>query len=115
MIRRPPRSTLFPYTTLFRSLLPPPPTRALYCRRGCRPRRHRARPRRGGSRSCAGSELATPAHPLVVVATVGETLDLGELLEGCTVVSVDAEPEQVAAAVRGALPNDSRDRVSASN
>src|SRR2546422_6949599 len=29
MIRRPPRSTLFPYTTLFRSLVPP---------------RHRARP-----------------------------------------------------------------------
>src|SRR2546422_11455407 len=25
MIRRPPRSTLFPYTTLFRSLLAPPP------------------------------------------------------------------------------------------
>src|SRR2546422_3638575 len=25
MIRRPPRSTLFPYTTLFRSLLPTPP------------------------------------------------------------------------------------------
>src|SRR6266496_3320328 len=25
MIRRPPRSTLFPYTTLFRSRLPPPP------------------------------------------------------------------------------------------
>src|SRR5258708_14909001 len=24
MIRRPPRSTLFPYTTLFRSLFPPP-------------------------------------------------------------------------------------------
>src|SRR3989442_4364559 len=24
MIRRPPRSTLFPYTTLFRSLTPPP-------------------------------------------------------------------------------------------
>src|SRR3712207_8507693 len=24
MIRRPPRSTLFPYTTLFRSLVPPP-------------------------------------------------------------------------------------------
>src|SRR2546422_3495641 len=24
MIRRPPRSTLFPYTTLFRSVLPPP-------------------------------------------------------------------------------------------
>src|SRR2546429_3622686 len=25
MIRRPPRSTLFPYTTLFRSFVPPPP------------------------------------------------------------------------------------------
>src|ERR1039457_7424279 len=25
MIRRPPRSTLFPYTTLFRSVRPPPP------------------------------------------------------------------------------------------
>src|SRR2546430_13715211 len=28
MIRRPPRSTLFPYTTLFRSLLPPHATRS---------------------------------------------------------------------------------------
>src|SRR5260370_18085952 len=26
MIRRPPRSTLFPYTTLFRSRVPPPPS-----------------------------------------------------------------------------------------
>src|SRR5258708_37766958 len=31
MIRRPPRSTLFPYTTLFRSLSPPP----LSARGGC--------------------------------------------------------------------------------
>src|SRR2546421_8506127 len=30
MIRRPPRSTLFPYTTLFRSMLRP---RLLFCRR----------------------------------------------------------------------------------
>src|SRR2546429_1871308 len=28
MIRRPPRSTLFPYTTLFRSLVPGPTTRS---------------------------------------------------------------------------------------
>jgi len=62
-----------------------------------------------------GLRTRYPSTPLVVAATVGETLDLGELLEGCTVVSVDAEPEQVAAAVRGALPSDSRDRVSASN
>src|SRR5688572_31878964 len=27
MIRRPPRSTLFPYTTLFRSIVPGPPSR----------------------------------------------------------------------------------------
>src|SRR2546427_1188979 len=27
MIRRPPRSTLFPYTTLFRSIAPKPPAR----------------------------------------------------------------------------------------
>src|SRR2546426_3578245 len=29
MIRRPPRSTLFPYTTLFRSLRPAPPSEPL--------------------------------------------------------------------------------------
>src|SRR5260370_30086485 len=32
MIRRPPRSTLFPYTTLFRSLQRPPPGRPLCCK-----------------------------------------------------------------------------------
>src|SRR3989449_1638387 len=36
MIRRPPRSTLFPYTTLFRSL-PPPPRRRLAVRAARRP------------------------------------------------------------------------------
>src|SRR3712207_7696225 len=34
MIRRPPRSTLFPYTTLFRSLRPSPPLRTSQVR-GC--------------------------------------------------------------------------------
>src|SRR3712207_6967035 len=47
MIRRPPRSTLFPYTTLFRST---PAGRAwLFGRRGRRARRTRP-PRRGRSR-----------------------------------------------------------------
>jgi DNA-binding NarL/FixJ family response regulator len=64
-----------------------------------------------GRQVLRGLRTRYPSTPLVVAATVGETLDLGELLEGCTVVSVDAEPEQVAAAVRGALPSDSRDRV----
>src|SRR3712207_7742955 len=60
MIRRPPRSTLFPYTTLFRSLRPgprPPPRGALAVghvpgRRAPRPRARRraAAQRRGGAR-----------------------------------------------------------------
>src|SRR2546430_12590587 len=40
MIRRPPRSTLFPYTTLFRSSAPQPGRRLV--RRQRRPRRDRA-------------------------------------------------------------------------
>src|SRR6266581_393861 len=38
MLRRPPRSTLFPYTTLFRSPAGWRPGRAAGCRRRCRPR-----------------------------------------------------------------------------
>src|SRR2546421_3605018 len=34
MIRRPPRSTLFPYTTLFRSISRSVPHRAMFWRRG---------------------------------------------------------------------------------
>src|SRR3712207_8863136 len=52
MIRRPPRSTLFPYTTLFRSSWwlvprPPPPRRRAVARRAAGWRR---RPGRGGHR-----------------------------------------------------------------
>src|SRR5256885_9884498 len=44
MIRRPPRSTLFPYTTLFRSILCEPrstfrPRRLPVCSRSCRDRK----------------------------------------------------------------------------
>src|SRR5439155_9486161 len=48
MLRRPPRSTLFPYTTLFRSKLGPPPSS----------------PRREGSRR------ATPAPPSTTSGTL---------------------------------------------
>src|SRR3712207_8454560 len=54
MIRRPPRSTLFPYTTLFRSGdaggLPPPPRRARGAEHGpgARHARHGAGRARGG-------------------------------------------------------------------
>src|SRR5437667_8251422 len=37
MIRRPPRSTLFPYTTLFRSRLSPQSRREAYCHLLARP------------------------------------------------------------------------------
>src|SRR4029077_8357694 len=49
MIRRPPRSTLFPYTTLFRSA-GPAGLRRLPARRDPRPRPQRRRPRRGADR-----------------------------------------------------------------
>src|SRR2546427_9624059 len=55
MIRRPPRSTLFPYTTLFRSSVPAPSTRAAAKRSQFRPR--------GGT--CAGrgaSSLRSEEH-----------------------------------------------------
>src|SRR5438046_7339757 len=52
MIRRPPRSTLFPYTTLFRSRAPrggrPP------ARRPPHPPRRGPRARRASPRACAG-------------------------------------------------------------
>jgi DNA-binding NarL/FixJ family response regulator len=36
----------------------------------------------------------------IVLATVGQTLELGDILDDCTVLPVDAAPEHVAAAVR---------------
>src|SRR3712207_6886797 len=62
MIRRPPRSTLFPYTTLFRSLSPRQPGRHVRPaphapRRARKPPRHRARQRREAK--CAGG-----GHPV---------------------------------------------------
>src|SRR5438874_5128025 len=56
MIRRPPRSTLFPYTTLFRSLRPLPLTGA---------GRPRTRPRLiDGSRAVAVSAVARELPPV---------------------------------------------------
>jgi DNA-binding NarL/FixJ family response regulator len=57
-----------------------------------------------------GLRTRYPSIPLVVEATVGQSLDLGDLLGGCTVIPVGAEPEQLVAAVRAALPSDSRQR-----
>src|SRR2546422_4607689 len=62
MIRRPPRSTLFPYTTLFRSRLArrPAPPRARDPRRGDARRDVRVRrPRRGSGRITGGDRKST--------------------------------------------------------
>src|SRR3712207_6901329 len=58
MIRRPPRSTLFPYTTLFRS---PVPTGQRQCREaGVRPLSDRVRPRRLATGHPGVRSVATP-------------------------------------------------------
>src|SRR2546426_3583500 len=70
MIRRPPRSTLFPYTTLFRSCprsaASPPGTRVAdtgRCRRATRSRRGSAGRSAGGTRSEEHtSELQSPCN-----------------------------------------------------
>src|SRR5258708_10413771 len=68
MIRRPPRSTLFPYTTLFRSLVRPPgpllrypqePVRPAPGCRGSQPPRHRPSGTRSEEHT---SELQSPDH-----------------------------------------------------
>src|SRR5687768_18472868 len=75
LIRRPPRSTLFPYTTLFRSFPAEQGAVGSRCRRGCAragaphrirtadPDRRRARPRRSRVRSEEHtSELQSRLH-----------------------------------------------------
>src|SRR5258708_14505464 len=69
MIRRPPRSTLFPYTTLFRSSTSsPPPAASNPARRGSarcwhsRRRRARRQPFTGGRSEEHTSELQSPDH-----------------------------------------------------
>src|SRR5256885_4850783 len=58
MIRRPPRSTLFPYTTLFRSRHPAPDATARAVARA-RATAHRADVRRGGGAAVGRSEEHT--------------------------------------------------------
>src|SRR2546428_51277 len=89
MIRRPPRSTLFPYTTLFRSARPCRARSRLAARarggdggRGLRLRDHPGDGHRRGSRdpALAGGEPAggalvfDPARPLATAAVAGRPL-----------------------------------------
>src|SRR2546430_2519344 len=67
MIRRPPRSTLFPYTTLFRSVLAAPPVAGLGELQNCFARADRARGRLGPSpHRKAESPGLLAAQPLVL-------------------------------------------------
>src|SRR5947209_14846562 len=60
MIRRPPRSTLFPYTTLFRSLLPPCGRAKCVASHAGSPWRDSANRRRSGPAECAANGLCSP-------------------------------------------------------
>src|SRR6267154_5335399 len=73
MIRRPPRSTLFPYTTLFRSRRRPRPA---HHRRACAPWRWRA-PRSEEHTS----ELQSPVH--LVCRLLLEKKNKNKIREGC--------------------------------
>src|SRR2546430_3081226 len=70
MIRRPPRSTLFPYTTLFRSILrpPAPPDRGQHPRQSPGARRvaaaRRARDRKGTRLNSSHSQMSYAAFCL---------------------------------------------------
>src|SRR3712207_8306679 len=57
MIRRPPRSTLFPYTTLFRSARPEPPVRLRDLRRRQRFERRGRGAQAPGNRADGGERL----------------------------------------------------------
>ena len=46
-----------------------------------------------------GLRTRYPSKPLVVAATVSQSLELGEVLEGCTIVPVDEGPNPVVTAV----------------
>src|SRR3712207_8401896 len=64
MIRRPPRSTLFPYTTLFRSPPDPPPVPGSRGRRRRVPRQALRRRRREGLRRLLPRRPRDPARGL---------------------------------------------------
>jgi CheY-like chemotaxis protein len=56
-----------------------------------------------------GLRLRYPGTPLVVAATASESVELGDLLEGCTVVPVGCEPEYLVSAILDALGTAARD------
>src|SRR5437660_5114941 len=89
MIRRPPRSTLFPYTTLFRSLAPPPPGSWAA---GENPARGRGRARDRKSTRLNSSHVAT-SYAVFCLKKKKET-DHIALVENTTNPHTDAQARQ---------------------
>src|SRR3712207_9152482 len=97
MIRRPPKSTLFPYTTLFRSLRHPRLARALPARLrpGRRARRAAARGEHGGRRPAQRRRPAAVGAPATAAAAAAP---LRRLLRR-RLAGADAGPADAAVAV----------------
>src|SRR2546430_16383130 len=106
MIRRPPRSTLFPYTTLFRSLYFPPPTLNGIVRLGtarCNRAHHLladTEPGENPSQQIIRGELAGDLAQGVLrgAQLLGDQLPgtvLGELARGCFGVLARSEERRV--------------------
>jgi hypothetical protein len=53
-----------------------------------------------------GLRTRYPSTPLTVLATVDQTVELDDLLEGCTVLPVGATPDQITAEVLGSLTHE---------
>ena len=58
---------------------------------------------RSGRDVLEGLRTRYPDTPLVVEATAAESIELADVLHGCTVVPVDGEPSRVVAAVRSEI------------
>jgi hypothetical protein len=55
-----------------------------------------------------GLRTRYPSMPLTVLATVDQTVELRDLLEGCTVLHGGGTPDQVTAEILGTLTRESR-------
>src|SRR3989441_13283954 len=101
MIRRPPRSTLFPYTTLFRSV--GPPHRRALCRQAPRgfalpvpgsTGRDRISP---GRAHTGGGERMKRQVAVIGLGRFGYGVAETLVKEGCEVLAIDTDPEKIQA------------------
>src|SRR3712207_2498195 len=84
MIRRPPRSTLFPYTTLFRSLAAIGAS-ALAAETGCASADHLEKVDEAGARALAAAGTAAVLVPTATLSTRGDDWSSARVLRGAGV------------------------------